>query len=79
MTGIASGVWSTFTNFEEKEKWIDHRGEGGALSPDAAIKANDRGGGEMNTFHLAHQVIVDVSLPRHGYDVFTVTRKQKKR
>ena len=40
-------------------------GEGLALRPDAAIVAEDGGGRETLAIDLAHQMIVDVRLPRH--------------
>lgn len=39
--------------------------ERGALSPDAAVEADDGGGGELLTLNIAHEVIIDVGLPRH--------------
>lgn len=39
--------------------------EGGALSPDGAVMAEDSGGGEVITLDLRHQVIIYVRLPRH--------------
>ena len=39
--------------------------EVGALSPGVAVVAEDGGGGQILTVDLAHQVIVDVRLPRH--------------
>jgi hypothetical protein len=35
------------------------------LRPNAAVKANDGGGGELLAIDVAHQVVVDVRLPRH--------------
>lgn len=40
-------------------------GEVGGLRPDAAVVADDGGGGEVVAVNLAHQVVVDVRLPRH--------------
>lgn len=40
-------------------------GEAGALGPDVAVLADDGGGGQVVALHLAHQVLVDVLLPRH--------------
>lgn len=37
----------------------------GGLSPDAAVMAEDSGSREVVAFDLAHQVVIDVSLPRH--------------
>jgi hypothetical protein len=49
-------------------KATTYRREGGALSPDAAVVADDGGGGEVVPVDLAHQVVVDVRLPRHLAD-----------
>ena len=37
----------------------------GALSPNAAVMADDGGGGEVVAVDLAQQVVVHVRLPRH--------------
>lgn len=42
-----------------------HRRERGALGPDGAVVADDGGGGEVVALDLAHEVLVDVRLPRH--------------
>lgn len=39
--------------------------EGGALGPDAAVLAEDGGGGEGVAFDFVHQLLVHVRLPRH--------------
>ena len=39
--------------------------ERGALSPDGAVMADDRRRGEVVALDLAHEVLVDVRLPRH--------------
>lgn len=42
--------------------------ESGALRPDCAVVTEDGGGGEFQAslaFNIAHQVLIDVSLPRH--------------
>ena len=39
--------------------------ESGALSPNAAVMADDGGGREMVAFDIAHQMVVHVCLPRH--------------
>ena len=43
--------------------------EGGALGPDGAILAEDRCGSEMLTVDLAHEMIIDVGLPRHLFSL----------
>lgn len=45
--------------------WFCYLREGGALCPDGAVVADDGGGGEVVALDLAHQVLVDVRLPRH--------------
>lgn len=43
--------------------------EGGALSPDSAVVTKNGGGSECVAglaFNVAHQMLIDVSLPRHG-------------
>lgn len=40
--------------------------EVGALSPNTAVLADDSGGSEVVTFDVAHKVVIDVGLPRHG-------------
>lgn len=39
--------------------------EAGALSPDTTVVADDSRGGEVLAFDLAHQVLINVGLPRH--------------
>jgi hypothetical protein len=39
--------------------------EAGALGPHASIVADDGRGGEMLAVDLAHQVVINVRLPRH--------------
>lgn len=39
--------------------------EGGALGPHTAIETDDGRGGEIVAVDLAHQVLVNVRLPRH--------------
>lgn len=47
-------------------KKIEDLREGGALSPDGAIVAEDSGSGEgTTTADIAHKVVVHVGLPRH--------------
>jgi hypothetical protein len=42
--------------------------ECGALGPDGAVVADDGGGGEVVVaLDLAHEVLVDVGLPRHPF------------
>lgn len=40
-------------------------GEARGLRPEAAVEAEDGGGAEVLAIDLAHQVVVDVRLPRH--------------
>jgi len=45
--------------------------EAGALSPNAAVLAEDGGVSEVVTFDLTEKVVVDVRLPRHASDFLT--------
>lgn len=54
------------------EKMMNLR-KGGALSPDNAVVTKDGGGGEAGsrvTFDVAHQMIINVCLPRHSFFFF---------
>jgi hypothetical protein len=53
---------------EQQTKPHTYRREVGALSPDGAVVAEDGGGGEVVPLYLAHQVVVNVRLPRHLAD-----------
>jgi hypothetical protein len=53
---------------EQQTKPHTYRREVGALSPDGAVVAEDGGGGEVVPLDLAHQVVVNVRLPRHLAD-----------
>jgi hypothetical protein len=44
---------------------VNDLGEALGLRPNAAVVTDDGGGAEMLSFDLAHQVLVDVRLPRH--------------
>ena len=48
--------------------------EGGALSPDAAVMAEDRRGGEVLAVDIAHEVLINVSLPRHFLKVLALRK-----
>lgn len=50
----------------EREKRENLR-EVGALGPNAAVMANDGGGGEVAAVDVGHQVVVYVGLPRHRF------------
>jgi len=67
--GLAVRAWSISIgakpNNRSTEMRCAHRREGGALSPDGAVVADDGGGGEVVALDLAHEVLVDVRLPRH--------------
>lgn len=39
--------------------------ESGALSPNAAVLAEDSGGREMIAINFAHEMFIDIGLPRH--------------
>lgn len=52
--------------------------EGGALSPDGTVLTEDGSGREADAglaFDLAHQMLIDVSLPRHDclISIFTIS------
>lgn len=58
--------------------------EVGALSPDRAVEAEDGSGGKMLALavDVAHQVLINVSLPRHfvlkmGSRVSVVERREE--
>lgn len=44
-----------------------NRRKGGALRPNAAVLAEDCRGGEAVAVNIAHQVVIDVLLPRHRF------------
>lgn len=50
---------------KHREKVSGDLRESRALSPDAAVVADDGGGGEVMALavHVTHEVVVDVSLP----------------
>lgn len=50
-------IWS-----ESRRRYL---GKGGALRPDAAVLADNGSGRQMLAVDVAHQMIVDVRLPRH--------------
>ncbi|RRT53801.1 hypothetical protein B296_00037400 [Ensete ventricosum] len=65
-----SDPYPTCTNKKKSRRHAESEGgrnlrEGSAHGPDAAVVAEDGGGGEMLAVNLAHQVVVDISLPRH--------------
>jgi hypothetical protein len=39
--------------------------ESGALGPNAAVMADDGGGGQVIAFDFAHEMLIYVGLPRH--------------
>lgn len=50
---------------EKKEKKEEDLRESRALGPNAAVVADDGCGGEVIAFDFAHEMIIDVGLPRH--------------
>ena len=58
------GSWYTRVRWKWKVSYLR---EGRTLSPDRAIMADDGSGGEVlaSAIDVAHQMIIDVSLPRH--------------
>ena len=50
---------------KEKKKREEDLRESRALGPNAAVVADDGCGGEVIAFDFAHEMIIDVGLPRH--------------
>ena len=50
---------------KKKKKKRAHLRESRALGPNAAVVADDGCGGEVIAFDFAHEMIIDIGLPRH--------------
>jgi len=56
-----------------ENRWIDERylRETSTLSPNATVMTEDSSMTEMTTINVTEKVIINVSLPRHGSQIFS--------